>query len=246
MFWSAMPRRAICLVTLAACNDMAEPRAPVDSSVARVTITPPAAIMNVGEMLKLVADVAAGPGQTNRSVRWTTGNAAVATVDAMGVVKTLIQGTTILTATSLADTTVNARAQITVVATFLVAPTIISINHDGKAADLGNVFGQLDVVVRIDTAEIKTSAVELVLRAGAMDTVVATRGVNGGAPDGMDKRSLVLTLSFNTAGFKNGPYTLRMRATTATGTIVGSSSVAITLNNQNTGTAPISALLSYP
>jgi hypothetical protein len=40
-----------------------------------------------------------------------------------------------------------------------------------------------------------------------------------------------ITLSFNTAAYKNGPCTLKAKATTSNGVIVFSSATPITLNN---------------
>ncbi|HEX8944117.1 MAG TPA: Ig-like domain-containing protein, partial [Gemmatimonadaceae bacterium] len=219
-----------------------------DSTVTAVTVSPPTATLNVGDKILLVATVTAGPGQTNRNVVWTTGNAAVATVDANGNVTAVGGGTTSIVATSSANSNVKGAAAITVGAVVQPTVTISTINQTTAAgsvpATLSNVAGQLDVTLNVDAGTQKLSKVDLIMNCGGADTVVATQSIASGdvAPLAAEASSSPVTLSFNTGAFnatngsvafKNGACTLKGRATTTTGVIVASSGTAITLNNTN-------------
>jgi hypothetical protein len=213
---------ALCLAGTAACSDIV----PVDDSVTAVRITPPSATLNVGDKLTLIATVIAGAGQTNRTVRWASQNTAVATVNATtGEVTAIGGGTTSIIATSVADSSIKTAASITVGSIGQVV-TIMTINQDGKAAVLSNISGTIDVIVSIPAAPPTYVTLNLLLNCGGTDTVVATQSLS----TTVSVEQLV-TLSFNTASFKNGPCILKVRATTTTGTIVASSATPITLNN---------------
>jgi hypothetical protein len=223
---------ALCLAGIAACSDIV----PVEERVTAITITPPSATLNVGDRLTLLATVIAGAAQTNRSVRWTTANATVATVSSTtGEVAAIGGGTTNIVATSVADSTIKAAAAITV-GSFGPTPSIAAINQDGKAADLSNVSGRIDVIVSIPAYPPSYSRFDLVINCAGADTVVATQAV---AATVSAEQSI--TLSFNTVAFKNGPCDVKVKGITANGTIVSSSAARITLNNP-TGSA--SSLLS--
>jgi hypothetical protein len=217
---------ACCLAGVAACSDRVDGPAPVDDRVAGVMITPPSANLNVGERLTLVATVIAGAGQENRSVVWSTSNAPVATVNAVtGEVTAIAGGTTSIIAASVADPAVKGAASITVGSVGFTL-VISAIKHDGVDVNLNNIVGQIDVFVLVDLSPQKIAKVDLQLNCGGADTVVAAQSIAATASGTQS-----ITLSFNTAGFKNGPCALKTRATTATGTIVASSATPITLNN---------------
>ncbi|MGE5101442.1 MAG: Ig-like domain-containing protein, partial [Deltaproteobacteria bacterium] len=193
-------------------------------------ITPSSANLNVGDKLTLVASVMAGPGQT-RDARWTTANASVATVNATtGEVNAVGVGTTTIIATSVADTTLKGAAAITVGS--ILPGTAISVNQDGKSANLSSVSGLIDVVVGLPPAALNVSTAGLLLNFGGTDTLVLTQTVTAAM---LAERSITLTL--NTAAFKNGPCTLKAQVTTTTGTIVRSAGLQITLNNPTTASA---------
>jgi hypothetical protein len=234
--WQAMDRttqRAICFTLLMsamclagaiACHDrtasLVEPE-----WVFGVVITPPSANLNVGDRLTFVASVFAGAGQRNRSVTWKSSNVAVATVNpSTGEVTALGGGTANIVATSVADTTVKATAALTV-GSILIGPSISTISQDGKPAVLSNISGTIDVVVNLPGGLPSYSAVGLLLSCAGTDTMVATQTVATTAS------AQSITLSFNTAAYKNGPCTLKAKATTANGVIVFSSATPITLNN---------------
>lgn len=214
----------LSLGILTACRDTVAP--PVEPEWTKgVVITPPSANLNVGDRLTFVASVFTGPG-LSRKATWATANTSVATVNATtGEVTAVGTGTTNITATSAADTTLKAAAAVTV-GSILEVVRISAINQGGKTADLSNISGRIDVIIVIPAAPPYYGTVNLFLNCGGTDTVVATQSVpttvSGEQSD---------TLSFNTATFKNGPCTLKVKATTSTGAIVSSSATPITLNN---------------
>jgi hypothetical protein len=238
---------ALSLAGLTACGDkVTVTEARPDSSVTSVTVSPPSANLNVGDKITLVATVTGGAGLTNRNVTWSTGNAAVATVDANGQVTAVGGGTTSIIATSAANTAVKGAAAITVGAVVQPTVEISTINQTTAAgsvpATLSNIAGQLDVTLNVDPGTQKLSKVNLIMNCGGADTVVATQTVASGdvAPLSAEESTAPITLSFNTAAFnaangtvafKNGACTLKASAVTTTGTIVASSGTPITLNN---------------
>jgi len=92
----------VVLLMLAACGS---PTAP-DEPVASLTISPAAETLLLGETAQLVASAkdAAGAVLTGRSVTWTTSDATIVTVDATGLVTSLVTsagaGSATVTATS--------------------------------------------------------------------------------------------------------------------------------------------------
>lgn len=81
-----------------------QPAAPVP--VATVQVTPATATVNINATLALAATLrdAAGNTLTNRTVAWSSSNAAVATVNGSGVVTALAAGSATITATSEGQT----------------------------------------------------------------------------------------------------------------------------------------------
>jgi hypothetical protein len=137
-------------------------------------------------------------------------------------------GRTIVTATSLADTSVIGTVVVSVFVLNLTPPiTIATINHNGVAVDLTNAFGTLDVVVNVDRSSPLVSRADVVMNSAGTDTVVATYrpGSTAAAPG-------PITLSFNTIGLRNGPWTLKVRVTLMSGAVDVSSTVVVVINNQ--------------
>ena len=219
---------SLSIGVLAACRDRVQslPLEVPDSTglVPAVLITPFSASLIVGDTITLTATLPVALRTTNRSVTWTAANIAVATVDARGVVTAIGGGTTTIVATSVADPSVKGAATITV-GSILLGPYISAISQDGKPAVLSNVSGTLDVVVNLPGGLPTYSTLALLLSCGGTDTVVATQTV------ATTVSAQSITLTFNTAAYKNGLCTLKVKATTSTGAIVASSAVPITLNN---------------
>jgi len=199
-----------------------------------VVIAPSSAAMNVGDTITLVATLPLALRTTNRGVTWTVANIAVATVDARGAVTAVGGGTTTVVATSVADPSVKGAASITV-GSILIGPEISTISQDGKPAVLSNVSGTLDVVVDLPGGIPTYSTVGLLLVCGATETVVATKTV------ATTVSAQSISLSFNTAAYKNGPCGLKARATASNGVIVLSSATPITLNNPSASAALLGA-----
>ena len=240
---------ALALATvsgLTACGDKVNVvNPPADSSVTSVTVTPPNVTLQVGDKFSFSAAVAGGKDLTNRAVTWTTGNAAVATVDQNGLVTAVGGGTTSITATSSANTAIKGSAAVTVGAVVQPTVTISTINQTTGAgsvpAVLGNVIGQLDVTLNVDPGTQKLSEVDLVATVGGKDTTVQTQILSSAdvAPVA-EAASAPITLSFNTAffngttgvtAFKNGQITIKGVAKTTQGTQVASGGQQLTLNN---------------
>jgi hypothetical protein len=159
-------------------------------------------------------------------VRWTSQNTAVATVNTTtGELTAIGGGTTNIIATSVADSSVKGAAAITVGSIGSVV-VIKAINQDGKPAVLSNISGTIDVVATLPAGPPGYSAAGLLLNCGGTDTVVANQSLT--ATVSVEQS---ITLSFNTAAFKNGPCVLKAQATTISGVIVRSPATQITLNN---------------
>jgi len=119
----------------------------VNPTPVSVSVTPPAATINVGESITLAASVTADEN-TAKTVTWTSSNAGTASVDGTGKVTGLKAGTVTITATSTADASKAAAAAITVNAGPVnVNPTIAinSVTQNGAPANLLGAAGQLDV-----------------------------------------------------------------------------------------------------
>ena len=122
---------AACLAVLAACggdNDSPADPGPGNggpASVATVTITPTTASVVIGKTTQLTAATkdAAGTVLVGRAIAWTTSAAAIATVDANGLVTGVAAGNANITATSEGKTTQAAiTVSVTPVASVTVAP----------------------------------------------------------------------------------------------------------------------------
>jgi hypothetical protein len=231
---------------LTACGDKVNVVGnPSDSVVTSVTVTPPQVNMQVGDVVTLAASVTAGPLIKDKTVKWTSSNAAVATVDANGVVTAKGGGTTTIIAASNADPNVKGAAAVTVGAVVQPTVTISTINQTTGAgsvpAVLGNVIGQLDVTLNVDPGTQKLSEVDLVATVAGKDTTVATQTLSSADVVPLaEAASAPITLSFNTAffngttgvtAFKNGQITLKGVAKTTQGTQVASGGAQLTLNN---------------
>ena len=230
---------------LTACGDKVNVQQPsIDSTVHQVTVSPPSVNMQVGDKVTLAASVTAGAGQTNLNVTWTSSNAAVASVDANGIVTAVGGGTCSIVAASAANPAIKGAAVISVGAVVQPTVTIATINQTTGAgsvpANLGNVIGQLDVTLNVDPGTQKLSEVDLVATVAGHDTVVATESLSSSDVAPVEAAASPITLSFNTAffnsttgavSFRNGPITIKGVAKTTQGTQSASGSQALTLNN---------------
>jgi glucosylceramidase len=99
-----------CLATAACpsgCSKVAQVLNP--TSVQSVTVTPLAAQLTVGQTQQFTATVLPS-GVSDRSVTWSVAPAALATIDANGVLSALAPGQAIVTATSTATPVHTAQA----------------------------------------------------------------------------------------------------------------------------------------
>ena len=119
---------------LAACGDkvtVTQPVTPVPG-VTSVTVAPQNLTIAINQQVQYAASVIADVGVAT-TVTWASGNAAIATVDANGLVKGISAGTTTITATSTADAGKKGIASVTVSST---PPNIISFTISPQTATL--------------------------------------------------------------------------------------------------------------
>jgi len=223
-------RRATILVAgigLIGCQDTPVRGPNAAESVTGVSVLPSSLVLHTGDQVRLTATVAAGPGQSNLGVRWTSTNAAVASVDSNGVVSSLAGGVTTITATSLADSRFSGQC-VVAVATAFGTVTIAEINDNGLPADLSNISGNVDVIVNVDNQANTVLRVDALLTGEKGDTAVVSY-----APANPTAQTSVgaTALSFSTLGLKNGTYVLKVRVTLRNGVEVVSASVQLTIKN---------------
>ena len=98
--------------------DSASVVGPATNESIQVTVTPPAAMLRVGESVRLSAIVSGGPPATSRAVVFTSSDTGVVVVVAipneMGKVTAVGQGNATVTAVSVANPQKSAAAAITV------------------------------------------------------------------------------------------------------------------------------------
>jgi hypothetical protein len=227
-----------------ACDD-GDTIVQTETGVQSITVTPPAATINVGESISLAASVTAD-ANTAKTVTWSTSSAATATVDATGKVTGVKAGNVTVTATSTADPSKAAAAAITVNAgPVVVNPTIAinSVTQGGAPANLLGAAGQLDVTVNTSgggliEAFLSTSCTTNAIAAG--ETAVASQQATSA-------QAGTVTLSFNTAQltaagaprFPNGTYCIKTRLTNGATVVVATNTVPLTLANLNSVTAAL-------
>jgi len=136
---------------MSACGDTIE-QPQQQTGVINISVTPPAATINAGTTLQLAVSVTTADGATAKTVTWSTGNAAVATVDQTGKVTGVAAGTATIIATATADASKSAAAVITVQAGPQPTPAGIAISaittgNTNTPVNLANVAGQVDVTL---------------------------------------------------------------------------------------------------
>lgn len=130
-FYRSVLAAGVVALGLAACGDnvtVTPPPPPSGGGVSSVVVTPPSVTIGVGQTEQLAVSVVADSG-VDTGVNWTTGNAAVATVSATGVVTGIGLGSTSIIATSKANSARSSAAQVTVTnaATFAITPNTLSL-----------------------------------------------------------------------------------------------------------------------
>jgi len=233
---------------LSACSDKGiATMGGTGSPVRSVIVTPTSLDLTIGQSATLLAAVDVAQSVTDRRVKWTSSNAAIAKVDSSGHVSGVAGGNAFIIATAHADPTVSGAVPVTVTPP-ASAPVLISqINQTVCApsggctsapATLSNVSGQLDVTVNVDPASQLLSEAALVMNCvsppnSGSDTVVAkqTFGSSDRAPSSREASSAPLTLGFSTTALKNGPCSLRAKVVTSSGAQLSSDFALLTLNN---------------
>ena len=204
----------------------------VQAPVATVTVAPASASIFIGAATPLAAELKDGGNNilTGRPIAWSTGNAAVATVDGSGVVTAVSAGSATITATSEGK---SGTAQITVlapVATVAVTPgsqSLVVGRSGALTATLrdaaGNVLTGRPITWSTSNPAIATvdgGGLVTAVSAGA-STITATSEGRTGASQVTVLRpvsSVVLTGALNTK--VGDPYTYTATARLADGTVV--------------------------
>ena len=221
------------LTVLAACGDgSTTPTA----SVRGVAVTPNPATVTAGQSITLTAtvDAASGVAQT---VTWASSDATIAAVDATGRVTGIQAGNVTVVATSTADVSRKGAAAITVRSPGGVpAVTIAAIKQrngpTSSPADLNNAFGQLDVLVNVETNGQTLKTVGATMMCPNNKTKTVSKDVSDLTP------AAPVTLSFNTLAqtngvpeLINGACSLVATATTVSDVQGTTNTTAFTLNN---------------
>ncbi|HTC24939.1 MAG TPA: Ig-like domain-containing protein [Gemmatimonadales bacterium] len=132
------------LAVLMLCGCTAEPLGPPNLvPVATVTVAPASPVVSVGAKAPLTPIPLATNGDTlsNRTFTWASGDAAIASVDAQGVVTGVAAGSTQITATAEAKSgSVTLTVSTTAVNSVTVTPTTTTVDVGGTATLTGAAF----------------------------------------------------------------------------------------------------------
>jgi hypothetical protein len=196
--------------------------------VTKVEIAPNTAILKVGDIQQLTANVSRDPGIAG-TVTWTSSAPTIASVGTDGKVTAVANGSAVITAASTVDPTVTGTAAITVRPIQLAQISIQAVTQGGttQPVNFNNVFGQIDVVLNVDPGEERVTKVDV-----NIDGVSAcTRNLSASESEALrtaaafaDVQKVDIVCSINTAEFnattgvakyKNGPRTMSASATIA-------------------------------
>lgn len=145
-------------------------------NVRALRVTPENVTLSIGETQQLSVTVTADEG-VDRSVTYSSSNAAVATVSASGIVTGVGPGAAAIRVTAVVDTTLFVAIGVSVKAPIPPQISIQSITQGSRQTPVNvtNVAGQLDVTLNVQAGSEPLARVDLVLsQAGRPDTVVAS------------------------------------------------------------------------
>jgi hypothetical protein len=235
---------------LAACDDTTEVVIPPPPPPPlTITVTPASLELQVGRTAQFVATVSGGAEGTARTVTWSTSSAAVATVNAQGVVTAVAPGTATITATATADNNVRAAAAVTVVPDPATAPITVSIKSITNFAttipvNVNNVAGQIDVTINLDVPPgALVSRVETLIDGSVVcNQAFTTASLGTDVSADAEAAAAEIICSIDTAAFNattgavtfpNGPHSLQARAIRPGGQVVATPSVPLIFRNTN-------------
>ncbi|MGH7500939.1 MAG: Ig-like domain-containing protein [Longimicrobiales bacterium] len=249
---------ALSLAVLsAACEDKTDVVIPPDIDPILVNVVPDAISIQVGESQQLVASVTGGEATTDRSVTWASSNTNVATVDASGNVTGVANGTSTVSATSVAD--VNAKDAASVTVEPGSAPPSLSIKSITTFATnipvaLNNVFGQIDITMNLEAPPgSQISTLNTYVTNGTNETLVCSQEFSSASvaaltgDEAQDQAEIICSVATNaftgeagvdpeaTVTFENGPgYKVKAEIVGPQGTITAQvASAEMTFNNTN-------------
>jgi hypothetical protein len=220
-------------------------------------VSPASVSIPVNGTAQLAASVNADAGVTDRTVTWTSGNTAIATVDANGLVRGVTAGSATITAASKADPSVRGAAAITVTPAGGANPTVIitgiNQNPTNTPVNVNAAAGQIDVILDVNTNGAQLRSVSATLSCPNNTTMTQTQTIAGAASD-VEGAAVPVVLSFPTAIYnpttgvpqlRNGPCTLTATATTGTsGTQTATTTSQLTLANAD-GVALTTSFAGY-
>ena len=202
-----------------------------NTPVASVVVLPDRVSANVGSTTQLTAKAydAAQNELPNRTMTWTTSNAAVATVDPnTGVATALLPGTTTITATSGGVSGTATLTAVAVVASVSVSPASPSIAQNNSTTLTATVKDGAGNALSGQTVTWATSDATIAsLSASSGQTVSVTGGVTGQA-----------TITASSAG-KSGTSTVTVTNGTVSSVIVTFAASTIKANDTTTVTAVV-------
>ncbi len=173
-------------VGLTACGDKVTTVSPPSAGVHTVTVVPNNANMTIGQTVHFVATVDADSGYAT-TVTWTSGNSAIATVDASGNVTAVAAGTTTIVATSTANTGKTGAASVTVATpptglrSFSVTPSSVTMNPGETVQAAANIVTDPGVAAPAVTWTSGNSAIASVSSSGLITAVAGGTAVISGS-----------------------------------------------------------------
>ncbi len=243
---------AIAAFGLTACEDTVVDVPPQPTPAITITVTPAQLNLDVGQTQQVVATVS---NTDNKTVTFSSSNAAVATVDASGTVTGVSEGTATIIATAAADPSVQAGVGVTVTAQVIpgggdtASVVINSITQyvTNEPVDPNDIYEQIDVALAVDRAA--ADKLEVLLNGEPVASCTQTFG-SAAAPAAITAEGLSMNAqaevvcSINTAKFDvvngygvpvypNGDYTIKAQLTKDGDVLDAASRAGLTFNNDN-------------
>ena len=152
-----------------------------------VAISPASAQLTVGQTLTLAASISGVDCiESDLGATWSSGDAAIATVSATGVVTAVAAGTTTIVGKSAKDPTKQAAMSVQVTVPSPVTISIQSITQGGLGVpiNLNNVAGQIEITLNVDAGGQAVEKVEALIggiRVAGQSFASAVAAANAGA-----------------------------------------------------------------
>jgi len=221
-------------------------------AVRNVTVSPNSVVMAPGGNQQFVANIDADPG-ADRTVTWSSSNAAAGSINATSGVFTAVASTTTQVSTTV-TATVGGVAGSAAVVVRPPTPATISIQNitvtgtPGNTANANNIFGSIDVNLNVDPGEQVVQRVEVLIdgQVAGTQTLSAAQAEAlriAGAFENVEEA--IVSVQINTAEFSsttgvakfaNGAHQMSARAIIQGGQQTATPSSQLTFNNQSGAT----------